>query len=266
MKEKFSSSPLVELVAEVRWDTGNSSKNPIFPGESQVSQEVFFNNLKNNLQKNGYTSSERLIPHGVPMPLDHPIVRFKKNLSQGQQDSDAEQSSLYQVGVGLFTTNAVQPYNSWDEFKDIVQFGLESLISCNPEKISDGYSISLKYLDLFNDVHKQGMDNREFITKVLGFKFDFPDVLEGFSNKDNFIIPRFQLVIPLDFGMYQIQIVEAEINGEKGIAVEHTIANSSSFNDVNSMMQGFIQARDIIHKTFVETTKPIHRVMGLIEG
>jgi len=266
MEEKFSSSPLVEIIAEVRWNTGQKIKTPVFHGEDSEKYEFFFNTLKDNLHDKGYLATERLVPLGYPMLVQNPIIRFKKSSSHGGAGDAKEQASLYQVGVGIFTINSVQPYSSWDEFKEVVSSGIECLINSKPTKDSGGYNLSLKYLDLFDDKYKGGMTNREFMSEVLGFKFDVPDVLSEFSDPGNIIIPRSQVVIPLDFGVYQMTLAEAEVNNIKGLLLENNVQINADFDDdLEQIMDGFIKARDVIHKTFIEITKPIHEYMNPIK-
>jgi uncharacterized protein (TIGR04255 family) len=266
MKEKFASSPLVELIAEVRWDTGNKEQIPVFPGETADKHERFFTSLKENLEPQGYVSTERIVPLGFPLPVQNPVIRFKKNTATNSSGKEIELASLYQAGVGIFTINGLQPYSSWDEFKIVVKAGVEGLISTGKEVLNGGFKISLRYIDLFDKKYTGDMTHREFMSNVLGIDVTLPQILSKFCASGDSLIPRMQVVTPLDFGIYQIQFAEAEVGGSKGFLMESVVSiNEEYAPDVDNIMTGFSKARDVIHEGFVDMTKSLHESMGIIK-
>ncbi|MGO4001470.1 TIGR04255 family protein [Pseudomonas fluorescens] len=266
MIERFDSSPLIELIAEVRWSV-NAAMDPgapFFQGPNAQSSEEFFSRLQAELSSVGYGASERLSPPGFPLMKQIPALRYKNSGSQASS-LDHSASTLFQAGAGLFTINAVQPYKSWEQFRPVVQKGLEALIAANPPA-SGGFDLALRYIDAFKEHLTGGKPLKEFLAEVMGIQVQIPEALTALSKDGSAIIPMLQMVIPLEFGSLQIQIAEGELQGEPVFLMENavTIAASHAAN-VEQMLAALDEARAVVHKSFVDLTRPIHAAMGLSE-
>ncbi|WP_193041086.1 TIGR04255 family protein, partial [Pseudomonas sp. K2] len=222
MNERFDNPPLVELVAELRW------KNPAslmamppgfpagfsFPG-SNDSFEKQLPTVNSAMSAIGYGASERLIPEGFPAPAEAPIVRYRYS-ARGAVDSGREHlpSTLFQIGTGIFTVNAVKPYKSWDDFAPVVEQGVRILLESQQTKV-EGYSLILRYIDAFKKDLTGDASHLQFLTDVFGFKIEVPEILREVSNTGSVALPVMQITVPLAFGSLQLQMAEGEIEGNK---------------------------------------------------
>ncbi|WP_295472823.1 TIGR04255 family protein [uncultured Pseudomonas sp.] len=267
MIERFDSSPLIELIAEVRWtvDAAMDPGMPFYQGPNAQTSEEFFSRLQTELAIVGYGASERLTPPGFPLMKQAPALRYKKSGSQASS-LDHSASTLFQAGAGLFTINAVQPYKSWEQFRPVVQKGLEALITAQPPT-SGGFDLALRYVDAFKDHLTGGRSLREFLAEVMGIQVQVPEALTNLSKDGSAIIPLIHMVIPLDFGSLQIQIAEGELQGEPVFLMDNAVTIAASHEaNVEQMLAALDEARAVVHKSFVDLTRPIHAAMGLSEG
>ncbi|WP_047933491.1 TIGR04255 family protein [Pseudomonas putida] len=267
MIERFASSPLIELIAEVRWpvDTGSAPDTPFFQGPTSQPHEEFFSRLLAELAQKGYGASERMIPPGFPLMKQAPVVRYRKSGAQASlQDHTA--STLFQAGAGIFTVNAVQPYKSWEQFRPVVEGGLSALISANPPA-GNGFDLVLRYVDAFKDPLTKGRPLREFLAEVMGIHVQVPEALQAISKDGSAIVPMLHVVVPLEFGSLQIQFAEGELQGERVFLMENVVTISQRHEaSVPAMLGALDEARAVVHKSFVDLTRSIHQEMGISEG
>lgn len=267
MKERFENPPLVELIAEVRWDVdaGLAPGAPFFQGPNSQTSEELLNRLLAELAQAGYGVSERLIPPGFPLMNQAPAVRYKKS---GRQASalDETASTLFQAGAGLFTINAVPPYKSWDQFRPVVALGLQALLNSAPPK-RGGFSLKLRYIDAFKSELTQGRSHRDFLQDIMGIQVTIPKALEAFSADGSIVIPMLQTVIPLKFGTLQIQFAEGQLQGEDVFLMENIVSIQGEHEDrLEAMLSALDEARLVVHQSFIELTRPIHDQMIMSEG
>lgn len=267
MIERFDSSPLIELIAEVRWsvDSAIDSSVPFFQGANANSSEEFFTRLHSKLSSLGYGAAERLTPAGFPLMNQSATFRYKRSVTEGAS-SDHSASAIFQAGAGLFSVHAVQPYKSWDQFKPVVAKGLEAFLAAKPP-VSGEFGLVLRYIDAFKQELTGGKPLKEFLFEVMGIEVSIPKVLTDLSKDGTSIVPMIHVVIPLAFGSFQIQIAEGELQGEKVFLMENTINIAASHAaNVEQMLQSLNEARAVLHRSFVGLTQPIHAAMGLSEG
>lgn len=267
MIERFDSSPLIELIAEVRWtvDAVMDLNVPFYQGASANSSEEFFTRLHSKLSSIGYGAAERLTPAGFPLMNQSAAFRYKRSVAEGESP-DHSASSIFQAGAGLFSVHAVQPYKSWDQFRPVVQKGLEAFLAAKPPATGE-FSLVLRYVDAFKDELTDGKPLKEFLADVMGIKVSIPDALTILSKDGTSIVPMIHVVIPLAFGSFQIQIAEGELQGEKVFLMENTVSIAASHGaNVEKMLASLNEAREVLHKSFVGLTQPIHAAMGLSEG
>src|SRR5215471_16972408 len=159
MPERYRNPPLVELIGELRWGSSGSSF-PLPPG----SHEEFFMRFGSRAGAVGYERVERLVPPGFPAPPFQAVYRFRKKAPETG-------TTLYQVGAGVFTANITPPYESWQEFRPVVEEGVDILLETrNPsEKDTPFTSASLRYIDAFGYQLTEGRSTAAFLRDVLGF-------------------------------------------------------------------------------------------------
>jgi uncharacterized protein (TIGR04255 family) len=214
----------------------------------------------------GYGASERLVPVGFPVPAEVPIVRYRYSGTDfAEPGREHLPSTLFQIGTGIFTANAVKPYKSWDDFRPIVENGIKILLESQVEKI-EGYSLILRYIDAFRKDLTGDTTHLKFLTDVFGFKIEPPDFLRQHSVTGEIGLPTMQISVPLKFGHLQLQMAEGEIEGAPGYILENVVVIDGLIGpSVEEIMTSFSQARDVIHSVFVGMTKPLREKMLPVE-
>ena len=117
----FELAPIIEIIAELRWLPPNIL--PPQQGQIQLSfgapdSDAFLLNFSQRPEIAAFTQSEILVPSGFPMPLHSVARRFR---------DPNNTSALLQIGPGIFTANALQPYKRWSEFRPTVESGVKAL-------------------------------------------------------------------------------------------------------------------------------------------
>jgi uncharacterized protein (TIGR04255 family) len=267
MNERFDNPPLVELVAELRWkDLSVPPGLPIgfpagfpFPG-NQLAFDQQLPQMTRAMTGLGFGQSERLMPAGFPVPAEAPIVRYRYS---GSPDGSSGQlpSTLFQIGQGIFTANAVKPYKSWDDFRPVVEQGVRILLETQQSNI-EGYSLTLRYIDAFREDLIGDLSHLEFLKQVLGFGIEIPPVLMKHAHGGAIELPVAQLSIPLGFGSLQLQMTEGEIDGGHAYILENVVQIEGLVEpSAEAIMESFSKARDVIHDVFVNLSKPIRDKM-----
>lgn len=264
MKERFTTPPLREIVAELTWDqhddvVGQDPSEPVF----HRAYEETFNDFLDRVGERGYTRSERLVPQDFPCPPEQVILRVKH--SNFRKGVDSGSKVLYQIGMGVFTVNALPPYESWDEFSPLVEAGLKDFFSLSlPGGNPDGYRLKLRYINAFGEELTQGRSHKEFLCDVLGVAINLPESVLDQASRE-FELPFLDIVLPLDFGKMRLRFGEGLTNDEKTFILDLTVNYSSEYTrDVEAVMNAYSEGRNSIHNVFVNMTKNLHKEMGLI--
>jgi uncharacterized protein (TIGR04255 family) len=270
MNERFDAPPLVEIIAELRWDVGTPKlpngapvPMPILPPMAQP-YEACFTNFGAAMGGLGFHNSERVVPSGFPWMAQQPVMRYRYNAAPGSE-SCLEESSLFQLGAGIFTANAIPPYSSWDEFGPIVRKGVEAFLAHGlPANQGQELAPILRYIDAFHENLTNGESLHQFVSRVMGIHVELPGILT--ADKPT-LIPTIQIVKPLPFGNLAMQIAEGENNGQPALILEMIVSfNETVPRDLDRILAAFSSARNEIHSVFVQLTKPIHDAMQLKEA
>lgn len=264
MSMTFENAPLIELIAELRW---NVHSQPLGTPQAPPASiplmalnanhfDEFFMRFGGEVYKLGYERAERLLPPGFPLMLFQPVYRYRK--------SDVA-SVLYQAGPGLFSANAIPPYRSWDDFSPVVKSGIKALLKTrsDTEKEFPFSSISLRYIDAFGPALTQGRDVDRFLREVLGLSVELPDGISKHIAVGQMVKPSVQLALPLANGMtLNVGIGEGLVNNETSIIMDTTVSTTGETPaDENSAMRKLNIARDSIHEMFFDLTKSIRDLM-----
>lgn len=269
MNERFENPPLVELVAELRWkDAHTPSEFPAgFP--FPVNTEAFDKQLPmitKAMVLAGYGASERLVPSGFPLPSDAPIMRYRYSGNDGDElGREHLPSTVFQLGIGVFTANAVQPYKSWNDFKHVVEVGVKILLDAR-KGADGGYSLSLRYIDAFRSDLSGDLSHLQFLTDVFGFKIQMPECLTKHSVEGKVGLQTMQITIPLSFGNLHLQMAEGEMENASGYILENVVViDDIVAGNVEDIMKSFSEARSVIHDVFLNLTAPIKEKMKPLE-
>ena len=170
----FSNPPLIELVAELRWLPGVSNAGAPVSGQVTVqfpiaSAEESFEKFRRSVASKGFVVSERIVPPGFPMLPFSVAQRFRK--------PSTDENYVYQIGMGVFSANALPPYRSWDSFRPVVSEGVDTLLASRHASDSGNVSVILRYLDVFSADLTDGLKSFDFINSVLGIEVRLPAVL-----------------------------------------------------------------------------------------
>jgi uncharacterized protein (TIGR04255 family) len=124
----YTNAPLVEVIAEVRWQTDHGDRlQQTKPGTALTvtpdlvsAAEEYFANFSKQADGLGFRRSERLSAPGNPGFPGQAAVRFRKELNT---------SPIFQIGVGLFTANGLPPdYQGWTSFAPVLREGVGALV------------------------------------------------------------------------------------------------------------------------------------------
>ncbi|MES2046790.1 MAG: TIGR04255 family protein [Pseudomonadota bacterium] len=264
----LNNSPIVELIAEMRWDTPSQAlPGPQVPGAptgivtNQADCESFFMRFTGHAFALGFQQMERLAPHGFPIFSHQPVFRFRSNNTPGL---------LYQIGAGYFSVHATPPYRTWDDFSPIIRSGLEALIAARgaDENELPFPHIGLRYLDAFKEPLTRGRDIASFMSEVLGITLALPHGISKHIMLGNQYKPSLQLQIPmLGEKIMQIGIGEGMSNNEPAFIMDTTVTTTSAVQpDIDVIMNTLNASHAIIHEMFFEITAPIMELMQPTEG
>jgi uncharacterized protein (TIGR04255 family) len=269
MEVTFRNAPLVETVAEVRWQSaqgGVSIPQPAALSQPAISVVVGTTDLENfytqfggEIFERGFARSERIVPVGVPALQGQAVMRFRSSLPE-------KATVLYHVGPGIFSANALPPYRSWNHFAPDVETGLDVLLAVRNtnEKERQFNPISLRYLNAFRPELTEGADTAEFISAVLKFDVDLPDAVLSRRNPDKPVQPFIAMAIPITAGLLRVNVGEAVVAGVgKAALLDMTLSTEHPIEPTKSaVMHYFHSAHSVLHDMFLELTKSIHHLMS----
>ena len=256
-------APIVELIAELRWQpdglaTAVSSApfmQPMLANPGGAFEE-FFMRFGVAATAAGHGEVERLVPSGFPLLPHHAVYRFKSKNNEGLA------TSIFQIGPGLLTINAIPPYGSWGEFREIVVKGIEAMLGTRADAHRDLpiTAISIRYVDAFVDHHTGGRSVDAFLRDILGFGLTLPAGLAECLNAGADPKPVVQFQIPMsDARVMNIGIGEGLVNGRHAIMMDQSISKASEIAPAAEAIMAFMDpAQRAIHNSFVKITTPIH--------
>lgn len=267
MDETFRNAPLLEIIAELRWQApypslpqaiqplGGQSAPTLLLGSTQV--DSFLHRFGSEVYKLGFQRMERLFPSGLPMLQGQPVARYRS-------DAGDLSNVIYQVGAGIFSANAVPPYRSWKHFAPSVQAGLNALLQAREdhERTLPFDPVSLRYIDAFKPDLTGGRDVADFLSEVLKIELRLPDAIIRHLAPDQSPKPFVNLTIPIVSGVIRMTVGEAMVSGSTAILFDTTLSTNAPVNpEIPSIMSAFVSAHSIIHDIFMQLTAPIRHLM-----
>lgn len=240
----MKNAPLIEIVAEVRWADGISTRPPSFVFGADESLYVRLGIL---LGKNGYDRLERVQPEGVPSQPGTVVYRYRR--------ADEVQNTLYQAGVGVFTANGLPPYNAWDEFHPVVRQGIEALWESKAfENGNIPVELTLRYLDAFTPDHLGEMTQTQFIDEIVGIKYQAADVISKMAHGTQLESLRFNAVHSAPSGEKLVLEVGQGVKDGQAVLVVNTVAFSQEFlpESPDAMLANLDRLQELLHELFFE--------------
>jgi uncharacterized protein (TIGR04255 family) len=268
MPERYKHPPLAELVAELRWGSGNimptAQQSPVLLVAAGQYEE-FFMRFGSKVGAHGYERVERIVPPGFPTMPFQAIYRFR-------QKQQTKGTTLYQVGPGMFSVNITPPYHSWREFRPVVAKGVSVLLEPETRNASEANqpfsNAILRYINSFDDRFTQGHSIPTFVRDVLGFKIELPSAVLNELAPDKEVKPYLQLAIPLRSGQQMSMLLaEGTVSGAQTVIMDITVSLEAPIPPTEvDVMAVFDAAHDVIHRVFVGTTTNLSSIMEPIEG
>jgi uncharacterized protein (TIGR04255 family) len=263
MPSRFAKIPLVELVAEARWGSVPTVAHPFAPSLQFIAAppEEFFMRFGALVAARGYTRVERIVPPGFPSPAFQPVYRFR-------QDSGAQGTTLYQLGANVFSANITPPYHSWNQFRPIVLQGFENLLAARPQDDNSEFQfVSLRYIDRFTQEWTQGKSSGQFVKEVLGFQSDPPEALKVEVEPGREINVSMQFALDLRGGQHMaINLAESIFENAPATMMDTSVWRPGPIApNVTDIVAALDAAHDVIHRSFIEITAPLHDIMQPID-
>lgn len=268
MPISYDNPPLIELVVELRWGTAAF----IVPGAAPVTvtgaaitpqnTEHLFMHFGAVASAEGYGRFERVIPPGFPLAPFQVAYRYRPTAPE-------DNATLYQMGNGVFSCNALPPYKSWDQFKPVIERGVRirneafNRMNIEPPPFSSGI---VRYIDAFQGPLLGNRSTRAFLTDVLGFKLTVPPIVDKVCTDLQQIIPQLQLTLPVAPGQLQIALSEGQLSNQRAVVVDTSVTmNRQLSTQPSSTVIELTEARNVIHEIFMQIAKPLHDHMNPIE-
>jgi len=96
LSENFPNAPLVELIAEVRWEAAapvlDETGDDVADMDLDVHCDVLFQAFGERMAAEGYVRSERLTPPGYPASAGAAVYRYSSTGDNGE-------SAVFQIGA-----------------------------------------------------------------------------------------------------------------------------------------------------------------------
>lgn len=260
----FEKPPLIELVAEFRWipvdAKGEQVTNPALFGLAGPLTESFYESFRKILAAQGYNAAERLIPQGLPYPMYQPVFRYRRS-------DEENESSLFQLGIGLLSVHALPPYKNWEHFRPIIETGLSALLKARTINSDKAFtSVSLRYINAFGPDLVGGRTMSQFVEGVLGMSINLP-----LSVKDQIAEPAsvdmgFNLTADIKAGLKLVMSIGRNVRYVDSVILDISVVSPQQVTwDILAPMNILESAHSSIRHTFFSMTEPIHNLMHLVD-
>lgn len=267
MTTRFENPPVLEVIAEFRWNTAQDALfQQVFPGvpiqmpdDMGISTERFMERFGRRADDAGFRSSERLFPQGTPLMPGQAAMRYRRR---------AGEPPLMQAGTGLVTVNGLPPtYSHWGDFAPTVRIGVEAMLECRDDTEKElPVTSTLRYVNAFRGEFLEGSDPGRFISDVLGFKLNLPDRLQGQLHAARPISLAQQLNVPLaDESNLIISVGEGLAENQQAVILELVSQKADLLPDTDAIMDTLWSGHTQLRELFTEMTRPIAQLMRPVE-
>jgi len=262
-KTVFRQPPLVEIVAEIRWDIPGMQGVPEqfagapIPVPDGSTHEIHFMNFASKAGAKGFGLVERVIPPGFPLLAHQVAFRYRNT-------TGVEGAPLFQVGPGIFSINLVPPYKSWESFVPFVDLGLGLLFeSTSDEDKNKPFSAArLRYIDAFGETLRQGKSIVSFLAQNLGVIVQLPQSIMKFCSNQDAVKPMISVSIPIEIGTMELKIAEGWVRNVRSLVMDTTVLCKGPLAaNKEAVLRALNAAHKIIHESFVGMTSTLHQLM-----
>ena len=256
MNETFQNAPLVEIVAELRWQipqlaaadqAGNPIQLPIALADNAMT--TLFHQTTSAVGKHGFDRLEQLFPPNLSMPVLLPQMMYRYRRTD-------EVPVLAQIGPGMFSVNALPPYKTWKEFHPYLEGGVEGLLEALTDKPE--LTVSLRYIDAFKHDLTSSRDAKAFATEVFGFRLDLPPTLQARLTEGAQARMSFQVTLPVPRLSMTITVSDGQLGTDSVVLMNTDVRIENVLpSDKKAILSALDNAHDLIHGTFLDMTKSI---------
>jgi len=252
----LSKAPLVELVTEIRWqDPELLEANP---GTIELSR-TWSNRLDElhlafgaRVRAAGFTKTRRAYPNEMPI-IGRRIVHRYRN---------PKDSTLYQIGPGMFAANASPPYTSWTHFRPTVEQGVELFLEALKEVYEPpylGHSVCVRYIDAFSEEHTGGRNLMKFFREDLKFGLQLPFCFDNLVSKEEDAKPRLDIRTEIDDKRtFNFVVGSGSINGADSTVMESYVTTEIQDElEQKALMNELDNGQDLASKFFMDLIKDV---------
>ena len=265
MSVRFDNAPLAEMIAELRWQPPNTAVQTAGGGITAlhgIGDENLLIRFGGEIHQKNFRRIERLVPPGFPSFPFQPVMRYRS-------DNKNQESFLYQLGLGIFTANALPPYKSWEHASLLVEDGVKALINA----LNDGNqhanfnALSLRYINSFKRDIIGTRNAIQVIEEIFGFKIGFPDKIVSIQNNIEKISANLNFLINIsEYSSLSLVMANGAVDGDDAFILDMTVSNTRIIEaEVGFVMSSFLEARNIIHETFLGLTDKVRAEMRPVE-
>lgn len=258
----YRRSPLVELIAEVRWPTEMESVyNAAAPGtaipftpEHFAESEQLFSLFAEKIDPLGFRYSERLTPPGAPGLPGSVSVRYRTKPTGGP---------VLQLGIGVMTANATpDQYEGWESFALLLTRAIEALAaSRSPKENEVSFAlVSLRYINAFDSRFWPDETAADFITSKLKFRVEIPSKLEAHIQQGARPRANVQMQVPLgENATFGLTVGEGQVNAVDAALLDMNVRYTNVA--VDEAMAAFHAAHGIASTVFEEMIDSVRAIM-----
>ncbi|WP_417218993.1 TIGR04255 family protein [Achromobacter spanius] len=246
----FGNAPLIEMIAELRWDLHPVTSVPgggIDPFY-EATKAGMASALAAEVGGGWNPTIEEIVPLEIPREFLAGQITTRYRKAAGDWP-------LVQLGPGICAINMTSSYEGWDTFRPWLVHGVSALLKAHPVPSALKFkSLNLLAVDAFGPSHGY-VDYQDFATRLLNLgNILGSDYLAKFSSEPNQALVQSQTVFPLrspEGASGRISIAEGERDKEKALLVQTAIEHAKEFRpEADHLLEWFDSAHAVHREMF----------------
>jgi len=235
-------APLLEAIFIINW--GKLPEGVVFPKLSvngiqpislnytQDHAVIFSGKFAAEIAKKDFTEIQSA-PIANPFMGPVPQMRFNK---------PGNSSSIYQIGMGLFSIHQLNEGYEWNAFRNLILDGTDAFVKAVPGGLetTDIVSMELRYRDGL--LFEEGETALDFLQNKMLVKLVAPDRLFSFPGLDDKVMAsrvNFGIACENPDGIYVLDLMQGETSEGKGYILDTVV--KSSINEKISLEPTFLE-------------------------
>lgn len=256
----YENAPLVEVIAELRWNIQRLESLPNAAIDPHFA--AFDAEISAKLSSDGFGTIETLVPPNVPIELvaNRVLKRFRP---------EAGKWPVFQIGPGIFAVNVVPPYGGWARFRPTLEKGLQYLFDSYPfaDKSLHLRQFELKYIDAFTE--RLGFhDMRSFLRDYSNFNITLPQGIWDAGSETEPVLMQGEVSLPLKSLLNSrgiVRVGSGQTNNQDAALLELAVRRSGSL-DRSEIMKWMDDAHSVLRAWFqLVTNEEMKKRMGPVQ-